>query len=149
MTKDILKTIGRTELVDLPEWDLLEIEAKIDTGAYSSSLHCHHIEEFKKEGESFIRFNLLDPDHPAYNEKLFELPIHDQREVKSSNGQRETRYFVRTNIELFNKNYPIEFSLTDRSEMKYPLLIGRKFLNEKFVVDVSKKNLSLKTKHPH
>lgn len=140
----MLQTIGRVEVVDLPEWELLELEAKIDTGAYSSSLHCHHIEEFKKDGKSFVRFNLLDPEHPAYNEKLFELPIFDQRDVKSSNGQIQTRYFVKTNIDFFNTTYPIELSLTDRSEMKYPLLIGRKFLTGKFVVNVQQKNLSLK-----
>jgi hypothetical protein len=142
MIKKSLHTIGRVETVDLPGLDLEEIEAKIDTGAYTSSLHCHHIERFEKGSEHFVRFNLLDPEHPAYNEKLFELPVFDQREVKSSNGQKEARIFIKTSIEFFGKQFKIELSLTDRSEMKFPLLIGRKFLTNKFVVDVSKKNLS-------
>lgn len=142
MTKHRLHTIGRIELVDLPAWSITDIEAKIDTGAYSSSLHCHRIEEFKKEYVSWIRFNLLDPEHEAYNDKLIELPIFDKREVKSSNGQSELRFFIQTEIILFNTQFNIELSLTDRSEMKYPLLIGRKFIHEKFIVDVSKKNLS-------
>ncbi len=147
--KHQLHTIGRIELVDLPRWDILDIEAKIDTGAYTSSLHCHHIEPFEKNGEPWIRFNLLDPEHKAYNDKLLELPIFDQREVKSSNGARETRFFVQTEICFFNKEFTIEFSLTDRSEMKYPLLVGRKFLAKKFIVDVSKRNLSQKSSEVH
>ncbi len=137
-----LHTVGRIELVDLPIWDITNIEAKIDTGAFTSSLHCHHIEEFKKKDNFWIRFNLLDPEHPSYNDKLIELPIFDKREVKSSNGASELRFFIRTEIGMFDNIYKIELSLTDRSEMKYPLLIGRKFIRNKFVVDVSKKNLS-------
>ncbi len=138
------KIIGRLEYIDLPEWRVQDIEAKIDTGAYSSSLHCHQIELLKKNSVDIVRFNLLDPDHPAYNEKLFELPVHDVREVKSSNGLSEKRVFIKTTLLMFNKIYKIELSLADRSEMKYPLLIGRKFINKKFLVDVSKTNLSNK-----
>ncbi|MEQ8579825.1 MAG: RimK/LysX family protein [Balneola sp.] len=139
MKKEI---IGRLETVDLPTWNIKEIEAKIDTGAYSSSLHCHNIEEFEKNDKNWVRFNLLDPDHPSYNDRLFSLPVLDSREVKSSNGQTELRVFIETKISFFGVEYPIELSLTNRSEMKYPLLIGRKFLRKKFLVDVSKKNLS-------
>ena len=144
MAQAKLHTIGRVEQVNLPDWNMEGIEAKIDTGAYSSSLHCHHIEEFEKEGVSFIRFNLLDPEHPAYNDQVLELPIFDRRDVKSSNGQSETRFFVQTSIVMFNSIYKIELSLADRSVMKYPLLIGRKFLKKKFIVDVSQKYLSQK-----
>lgn len=138
-------TLGRTERVDLPLWNIENIEAKIDTGAFTSSVHCHHIEEVHKSGATFIQFNLLDPEHPAYNEQLFVFPIHDKREVKSSNGQTELRYFVKTKILLFGNEYDIELSLTDRSEMKFPILIGRKFIRRNhFLVDVTKKNQSLK-----
>ncbi|MCP9292738.1 MULTISPECIES: ATP-dependent zinc protease family protein [Gracilimonas] len=135
--------IGRIELVNLPEWNFTDLEAKIDTGAFTSSLHCHHLEPFEKEGESWIRFYMLDPDHEAYNEQMLEMPVFDKREVKSSNGDIELRYFIRTQIEFFSSLYTIEFSLTDRSAMKYPLLIGRKFLRKgPFMVDVTSKNLS-------
>ncbi|MBO6586408.1 MAG: ATP-dependent zinc protease [Gracilimonas sp.] len=135
--------IGRIELVNLPEWNFTDLEAKIDTGAFTSSLHCHHLEPFEKEGEPWIRFYMLDPDHEAYNEQMLEMPVFDKREVKSSNGDTELRYFIRTKIEFFRDVYSIEFSLTDRSAMKYPLLIGRKFLKKgPFMVDVTRKNLS-------
>lgn len=133
------RIIGRTERVDLPHLDLEEIDAKIDTGAYSSSLHCHRIEV---KG-NVVRFNLLDPEHPHYNDRPFELPVYDRRVVKSSNGIAEERIFIQTKLNLFEDSYDIELSLADRSEMKYPLLIGRKFLDSRYLVDVSKENLSL------
>ena len=74
-TKDF-QIIGRLERVDIPEWKLFELDAKIDTGAYTSSLHCHHIEVQGSDDKQMVRFNLLDPSHDAYNEKLFELPVY-------------------------------------------------------------------------
>ncbi|SMO37005.1 Uncharacterized conserved protein [Gracilimonas mengyeensis] len=134
-------------MVDLPEWDFQELEAKVDTGAYTSSLHCHHIEPFEKEGQKWVRFYLLDPDHEAYNDQMLEMPLSDQRKVKSSNGVSQLRYFVKTSIRMFERNYSIELSLADRSAMKYPLLLGRKFLTKRhFLVDVTQTNLSLSKK---
>ena len=131
--------IGRLELVDIPDWDLYELEAKIDTGAYTSSLHCHHIEPVKKKGQQKVRFKLLDPTHDAYNEKPFELPVYKMKMVKSSNGESEERFIVRTTLILAGEKLNAELSLTDRSEMRYPLLIGRKLLKGRFLVDVNRK----------
>ncbi|NGP76394.1 hypothetical protein G3570_07110 [Balneolaceae bacterium YR4-1] len=138
MTDD-LSIIGRVEVVDFPEWDLYDINAKIDTGAYTSSLHCHHIERIHKDGKKYVRFNLLDPSHETYNEKLFELPIHKSKTVKSSNGVSEERFIVKTNLVVLGKTLEAELSLTDRSEMRYPVLIGRKLIKGHFIVDVTKK----------
>lgn len=137
--------IGRAELVDFPDWDLFEIKAKIDTGAYTSSLHCHRIERYKEGGREMVRFNLLDPSHDIYNDKLFQLPIHKVKSVKSSNGVSEDRIIVETQIVIMEKKMDIQLSLTDRSEMKYPVLIGRRLIRGNFLVDVSKKFLSKKS----
>lgn len=141
---DDTRIIGRAELIDIPEWDLYGIKAKIDTGAYTSSLHCHHIERVEKEGKANVRFNLLDPSHEIYNDKLFELPLYKSKMVKSSNGLTEERFIVKTVLRLFDKELEAELSLTDRSEMRYPVLIGRKLIKGHFIVDVSKKYLSKK-----
>jgi len=133
------RIIGRAELIDFPNWDLYGISAKVDTGAYTSSLHCHHIERIKKDGKEYVRFNLLDPSHETYNEKLFELPIYKSKTVKSSNGVSEERFVVKTTLILLGKKLEAELSLTDRSEMRYPVLLGRKLIKGHFIVDVSKK----------
>ncbi len=139
-----LKVIGRLESIDFPEWDLIDIDAKIDTGAYTSSLHCHHIQSYEEDGNEYVRFNLLDPSHDTYNDKLFKLPIHRKKVVKSSNGSTEERFVVKTKVRLFDKLLTAELSLTDRSEMRYPVLVGRKLINGRFLVDVSQKYLTNK-----
>jgi hypothetical protein len=136
--------IGRKDIADFKKLDLLGIEVKVDSGAYTSSFHCHKIECFKKEGNDWVRCNFLDPDHEMYHEKEFCFPIHKTRRVKSSNGMVEERYSIITDISIFKNTYPIELTLTERQDMKHPVLLGRKFLSKKFVIDTSKKNLSLK-----
>jgi hypothetical protein len=131
-----LVTIGRLELVDISEWNLFNLEAKIDTGAYTSSLHCHHIEVFEGDDNPMVRFKLLDPTHDNYNDKTLELPIYKTKNVKSSNGITEERIIVRTKIVIAGKSIRIHLALTDRSEMRYPLLIGRRTLKGRFLVDV-------------
>lgn len=139
---DDRRIIGRAELIDFPEWNLYNINAKIDTGAYTSSLHCHHIERIEEDGKEYVRFDLLDPSHETYNDKLLKLPIFKSKMVKSSNGVSEERFIVRTKLRLLDKELEAELSLTDRSEMRYPVLIGRKLIKGHFIVDVSKKYLS-------
>ena len=141
-----LRTIGRRDLVDLPGLHLIDIDAKVDTGAYTSALHVKGVEAFEKEGEPWVRFKLDHPNHPAYKNKLFNMPVFAHKQIKSSSGQSELRYVVRTGILLFGKRYYAEFSLTDRSAMDFPVLLGRKLLYRKFVVDVTQKNLSFKLK---
>jgi len=141
-----LIVIGRSDKIDLPELELYDIAAKIDSGAFTSTIHCHNIREIKTKTETTITFNLLDPSHSDYNEKEFILKNYTKKTVKSSTGHVEDRYIIQTTAQLFNKNYPIELSLSDRKDMKFPILIGRKLLINHFVIDVAKNNLSFKLK---
>ncbi|MCX2739594.1 ATP-dependent zinc protease family protein [Pontibacter anaerobius] len=144
------KLIGRRELVSFPELDIEEIEAKVDTGAYTSAIHCSDIhEEVRPDGTKVIALDLLDPSHPQYNHKKLEFTEYDLREIKSSIGEKQERFVIRTKIKLFEEEIEAEFSLSDRSDMKYPVLIGRKLLQGRFVVDVAKKNLAHKYKIKH
>lgn len=65
------------------------------------------------------------------------MPVHEVRHVKSSNGTIQERIFIKTTLELYGKAFETELSLTDRASMKYPMLIGRKYLEGRFLVDVS------------
>jgi hypothetical protein len=135
------KIIGRREKVDFPDLGLYEIDAKIDSGAFTSSIHCHNIELVKQNRKKFVSFNLLDPSHPAYNEKNFVLPVHSDKKVKSSFGNVEHRYVILTRMKIFDEIFDVELSLADRSNMEVPVLLGRKALRKKFLVDVDKENL--------
>lgn len=141
-----LKIIGRKDKADFPDLGLENIDIKIDTGAYTSSMHAHKIIAFKKNEVPYIKFHLLDPKHPEYKNKAIEAKVLKVKKVKSSIGQSENRYIIKSKILLFNKTYTIELSLTNRSEMKHPVLIGRKLLNNKFLVDTSQKDLSYNAK---
>lgn len=140
-------TIGRIDKADFPELHLEDIELKIDSGAYTSSIHCSNIEEVINENENFIRFKLLDPEHVFYNNKEFSTKNYTSKMVKSSNGISEKRFMIETEIIIFNTKFPIFLTLSERIEMKYPILLGRKFLNKKFVIDTSRTNLSHKLKN--
>jgi len=136
--------IGRQDIVDFPDLFLFELPVKIDSGAYTSSLHCHNIEEFIFQEQTKIKFNLLDPNHEQYHEKEYVFEDYTIKTVKSSNGISEERYSIKTNIQIFDQILPIELTLTERGNMKFPVLIGRKFLSKYFVIDTTKKNLSVK-----
>ncbi|MGJ8591203.1 MAG: ATP-dependent zinc protease family protein [Aquaticitalea sp.] len=137
------KVIGRIDKADFPTLDLFDIDIKIDTGAYTSSIHCHKV--IIIENELICIF--YDKDHPHYNGKEIKFKEFSTAKVKSSNGTVQKRYKVKTTIILFEKKYSISLTLSTRDDMKYPILIGRKFLTKKFVVDVTQKNVSYNQKH--
>jgi len=137
--KDI---IGRTDKVDLPNLDLFDLDAKIDTGAYTSAIHYHHAEVIEKDGETVLHFTLLDPKHPNYNDKSFYFKDFKEKVIKNSFGDSEKRFIITTTMRLFCKDFETELSLSDRGALKFPILLGRKLLRKGFIVDVSKHNLS-------
>lgn len=136
--------IGRKDKADFPELNLNDIDVKVDTGAYTSAIHCHHIEERLKDGKKIIRFELLDPSHEQYDNKEFTTGNYTVKRIKNSFGNSEKRFIIKTIIVLFKRKYPIELSLSERGDMKFPVLLGRKLLNRKFIVDSSKADLSFK-----
>lgn len=136
------RNIGRIDKADFPSLNLVEVEVKIDTGAYTSTIHCKNM----KVVDNYLKCNFLDEEHPDYHEKEIVFDNYDVKVVKSSNGQSQARYRILTNIVLFGRTYPIFLTLSDREEMRYPVLIGRKFLTKRFNVDINKTNLSYKLK---
>jgi hypothetical protein len=141
-----MKIIGRVDKADFPELKLQNINIKVDTGAFTSSIHCHHVKEIELNGEKHIEFELLDPSHTKYKDKIFKVKKYNIKNIKSSFGHIEQRFIIKTIIVIFDQEYPIELSLSERSDMKVPILLGRKFLNKRFMVDTSIKNVSIKLK---
>ncbi len=131
MQKEKIKlTIGRREIVDFPELGLSGLTAKIDTGAYSSALYCHDI----KEVNGVLHFKLLGPEHKQPEQKV---TSYVQKEIKNSFGESEKRYIIKTIVKIGRKRIKSVISLTNRGKMRYPVLIGRKFLKNRFIVDVA------------
>jgi hypothetical protein len=133
------KIIGKRELVSILDLELFDLDVKIDTGADSNSLHC---DDIYIDDENFVHFTLLDKVHPAYHTKKIKMPLYKIKRVKSSNGTVQIRASIKVDIQFFNKKYTTVISLTNRADMKYPMLIGRKFLANRFLVDVSQEYLT-------
>ena len=140
--KRILKTIGIIDMIDLPEAGIFGLPCKVDTGADTSAVHCERIRIKEINGKDHLAFKLLDRHHPLYSNKEIVTDQFKEKKVKSSFGDYEYRYQVKLKMTIFGRNYKVAFNLSNRKNMKYPVLIGRRFLANKFVVDVSKSNLS-------
>jgi hypothetical protein len=135
-----VEIIGYIEAIDLPELDLFGLDAKIDTGADSCSIHC---DEIVIQGNK-VTFLLHGDSHSAYHGKKITLPIAKRKKVKSSNGESEERIFIYSLLKLGCKSYQAEISLSNRENMRYPMLIGRRFMSHRYLVDVSRKFITTK-----
>ena len=118
-----LKVVGWRELVHLPELGLHAIPAKIDSGARTSSLHATILDEFERDGETFVRF-AVDFDEPNVRQ-ICEAVHIDWRGVTSSNGETQRRRIIKTPLKIGQVRFRAEISLADRSDMRFPMLIGR------------------------
>ncbi len=131
--KTKLEVVGWRELVHLPDLGLHALPAKIDTGARTSSLHATIIEQFERDGERYVRFAVdFDRQHVR---QVCEAVHIDWRGITSSNGETQRRMIVKTPLRIGNVTFRAEISLADRSDMKFPMLIGRSALRRRFVVD--------------
>lgn len=139
-------TIGRKDKGDFPDLGLENIDLKVDTGAYTSAIHCHKINIKEKDGKKILTFKLLDPSHEQYEDREFSTENFKEKTIKSSFGVSERRFIIKNRICLFGKIFEAEFSLSERGEMRFPILLGRRFLMGKFVVDPAQYSLSYKAK---
>ena len=131
--KPPVQTIGRRETVDFPELGLFGLVAKIDTGANTSALHCRDV----RVENGVLFFKLLDESHPEYDDREHRFEHYEEKLIRNSFGQSEFRYVVRTMIVVGNRKIRSIISLSDRAQMRYPVLIGRRLLKSRFIVDVS------------
>ena len=131
--KKALRTVGWREKVELPELGLKALPAKIDTGARTSSLHADILEEFERDGERMVRFAV---DFGAQHVRQICEAVHiDWRGITSSNGETQRRMIIKTPLKIGALTFRAEISLADRSDMKFPMLIGRSSLRRRIVLD--------------
>jgi len=138
--------IGRKEKITLSDWGFYNISAKVDTGAYTSAIHCEYVQVKLLGGKRILEFLPLSPNHKHFNNSLISTEHFSQKKVKNSFGQVETRYKVTTKVSIFGKEFDGEFTLSERSKMKNPILLGRKILKGKFLIDVDQIYLSSQNK---
>lgn len=121
-------------MVRLPAFGDTPIMAKVDTGAFTSALHAARIEHFTRDGEPWVRF-VLDLGEGGGPGPGCEVPVIDRRAITSSNGVTEERCIIAAQIVIGDQSIDTQFSLADRSDMKFPILIGRTAIKGRFLVD--------------
>ncbi|MEN8206239.1 MAG: ATP-dependent zinc protease [Pseudomonadota bacterium] len=126
---------GWIEKISLVEPPLI-IKAKLDTGAKTSSIHAINVEQFKQDGDRWVRFDLVltdvnDKQHTLHMEK----PKARRVRIKNTDGDHDRRAVVELEFCFDGRKHVTEFTLADRSEYIYDVLLGRKFLQGIAVVD--------------
>lgn len=111
------------------------IKAKIDTGARTSAIHAWDIERFDRDGEPWVRFWLHPRQRDDGHVVSAEARLVEEREVRSSNGDVESRCVVTTTLELGDESWPIELTLTKRDQMGFRMLLGRTAMAGRLTVD--------------
>lgn len=147
MVKRKLQIIGTTDCIDFMDTGIENLPCKIDTGAAISAIHADRIRIIEKNGVDYLAFILLDKKHPKFNNREILTSDFTEKRIKNSFGEAENRFQVKLKIRVFDKVYNSSFTLTNRKQMTYPVLLGKKFLKGKFLVDVSQQNLSYKQKN--
>lgn len=143
-SKDSAKlVIGRVEWVWIDALNK-KLKARVDTGATLSSIHATKIERFERDGKNWVRFimqvNAEGEQGTNVKEQEFEAPLARNAKIRQASAEElDARPVVRLRMRLGHLEEDVDFTLTNRSEMNYPILLGRRFLQDIAVVDVSLK----------
>jgi len=134
--KDILGWVERVEIVGSE----LSMKAKLDSGAKTSSLDASDIEVYREDGKRRVRFVVTDDD--AQESITLERPLERYVRIVRHSGEYQRRPVVRLEVCLDKKMHDIEFSLIDRSNFIYPVLLGRSALQGRALIDPDETYLS-------
>jgi hypothetical protein len=129
------RVIGWREWVQLPDLGVVEMKAKVDTGADNSSLHAFNVERIERNGAEYVRFEI----HPKQRSKKptihCEAPLVMEKKVKNPGGRTELRPVIRTRVVVAGEELEALVNLTSRDEMGFRMLLGRRAVRSRFVID--------------
>lgn len=134
--------VGWREWVALPELGVTAVRAKLDSGARSSSLHVADVEPIERDGAKWVRFRVRVDEREPGREAVAEAPVVGERRIRSSSGHVEPRLVVRTTLVLGPWRGPIDLTLTRRDSLGHRMLLGRRALRGRCLVDPSRSYVS-------
>jgi glutathione synthase/RimK-type ligase-like ATP-grasp enzyme len=129
-----LEIIGTTENIGFPELGVRRVPAKVDTGADSCSIWATDV---RVDENGTLSYTLFGPGSRLYSGERLRTEEYRTRSVRNSFGVAEFRYKVQLQVQIGKRKIRSWFTLADRGEMRYPVLLGRRLLRNKFVVDVN------------
>lgn len=136
---------GWVEKITLLPWNVM-VKAKLDTGALTSSVHARDVERFTREDEKWVRFKLaIDPVAGEPATVTVERPLVRRVAIKGAEKEPDSRLVVELSICMNGRRHEVDFSLADRSMLIYPVLLGRRFLEEVALVDAAETFLTKAT----
>lgn len=147
--KKIKAPIGWKEWCALPALNIKEIKAKIDTGACTSALHAEVLSISEYQNEKFIRFKVYPHQGDQYAPKICKARLIANRFVMSSSGHREKRYVIRTTVTVGKISFITDITLTDRSPLRFRMLLGRLALRKNFLIDPAKSHIQGRPLYHH
>ncbi|XKE46537.1 RimK/LysX family protein [Halomonas organivorans] len=129
---------GWVEMTRIEPWGV-EVKAKLDSGALTSSMQAEHIEEFERDGEDWVRFVVEVEDERTGEvvERTFEREVFRRLRVTGAGGV-DRRQVVLMTLCLGDTRYEEQFSLEDRDDLIYPVLLGRRTLQDLGELDVTR-----------
>lgn len=127
--------IGEVENVRLVPPNVI-LKARIDTGAKTTSIDARNITPFERDGKQWVRFVCMD----GKKEHTLERKVIKTMKIKRHGKEAQDRYVINMRITLGNVSQLIHVNINDREAYTYPVLIGRNFLRDYFIVDVAKKH---------
>lgn len=127
--------IGWQEWCALPGLKLPAIKAKIDTGAKTSAIHAVNIQLYKDKKKEWVSFDVYPIQGDSHTYRSCQAELLDMRYVMSSNGIKEKRYVIKTDLQLGDHTWPIEVTLSNRDPLKFRMLLGREALGTHVLID--------------
>ncbi|MDH5183170.1 MAG: 30S ribosomal protein S6--L-glutamate ligase [Gammaproteobacteria bacterium] len=132
--------VGSVEWCEFPDLGIPAMKARVDSGAKTSSIHAFNIQAFGRHGKPWVSFEV----HPLQKNRRTvvrcEAPIVDRRVVKSSTGESEKRYVIKTSLVLDGTQWPIELTLANRDSMGHRMLLGREAMSGRLLVDPAERH---------
>ena len=128
------KVVGWKEQVALPDLKIKSVIAKIDTGANVATIDAADIKFVTRKDIKYVKFTVKKRNNTV---RKTSAPLAGFKRIKSSNGDVERRPYIKTDILMDGITKNIELTLTDRGPMDYTMLIGRKALGRRWIVNPS------------
>ena len=128
------RVVGWKENAALPDLNVKNVIAKIDTGANLASIDAADIKIVSRDKVKYVKFKVMKRNN---NVRKTSAPLEGYKRIKSSNGDVERRPYIKTTLLMDGITKKIELTLTDRGPMEYTMLIGRKALGRRWVVNPS------------